>query len=409
MVYSMANKVVWFINQYASTPEVSLGGRHYYLAKNMVRQGVKVYVIAASNTHLHRNSPKVDEEFKLEEVDGINYVWIKVPSYQHAHSKKRILNWFLFSWKIRKLPKVLPERPDSILYSSPALVGFLGAEKLAKKLNSKLVFEVRDIWPLTFVKVGGYSPSHPFIRLMHWIEKRAYQNSDVLISNLKYAYKHIQKFTNIDSRFHWIPNGIPLDDVKLSESPEPAVLDAIPLDKFVVGYTGTIGMANALEHLIDAAELLRSKPEFFFVLVGNGRDKQQLENVIRAKQLTNILILPSIKKTQIQPLLEKFDACFIGWKNEELYQFGIAPNKLPEYLYSQRPVIHAFSGQGDYVVEANAGVSVSAESPVEIANAVETLYQLPVTDRQQLGKNGRSYVLKHLDYEQLAEKLNEIL
>ena len=110
-------KVFWFINQYSSTPEVGLGGRHYYLAEELAEEGHKVYVIASSYNHLRRESTKQDQEFKIEKINkNLNFVWVKVPRYDGAHSKVRILNWFLFSAKLRKLVSLGLDQPDVILY-----------------------------------------------------------------------------------------------------------------------------------------------------------------------------------------------------------------------------------------------------------------------------------------------------
>jgi len=47
--------------------------------------------------------------------------------------------------------------------------------KWAKKFKARLFYEVKDIWPLTLIEIGGYSPNHPFIKLMEWFERFAYK------------------------------------------------------------------------------------------------------------------------------------------------------------------------------------------------------------------------------------------
>ena len=89
----MISKNIWIINQYASTPKSGMGGRHYYLAKEMAEQGHKVYLISASYTHLLRSPPQFGETFRVESTDGIQFVWVNKPEYNGAHDKKRILNW----------------------------------------------------------------------------------------------------------------------------------------------------------------------------------------------------------------------------------------------------------------------------------------------------------------------------
>ena len=124
----MASKTFWLINQYASTPETGMGGRHYYLAKELEKQGHKVYLIAAGFTHLLRQPPELKNNFTVQSISkGFNFVWIKMPKYKDPHAKKRVLNWFRFTWKLLKLPKVIADKPDAILVSSPAPFVFLGA------------------------------------------------------------------------------------------------------------------------------------------------------------------------------------------------------------------------------------------------------------------------------------------
>lgn len=402
-------RTFWIINQYASTPDSGMGGRHYYLAKELAKQGHKVYLIAASYTHLLRHPPEVKQTFQVEAIEGFSFVWVKVPEYRVAHDKRRVWNWFYFAWMLLKLPKVISVRPDAILYSSPSLVPFIGARRLAKKLKARLVFEVRDIWPLTLVEVGGYSAKHPFVRLMQWLEDRAYCDADAVLSNLPNAVEHMVERGMRREKFTWIPNGLDMDEVLLSEPLTKNSLAELPKDKFIVGYTGTIGVANALDSFIVAASLAKGDDNLAWVLVGDGKEKINLQLKCERLGLSNVYFVNSIPKIQIQAMLSRFDACYIGWKDEQLYRFGIAPNKIPEYLLSGKPVIHAFSGYGDSVKVANAGLSVKAEDSQAIADAALKLKEMTPTQRDQLGQNGREFVMKNHDYSQLAVKLSKVL
>nr|HIL76348.1 glycosyltransferase WbuB [Rhodospirillales bacterium] len=402
-------QTIWIINQYASTPNSGMGGRHYYLAKELAKQGHKVYLVAASYTHLLRNPPVIDDAYKVEPVAGFSFIWLKAPTYQGAHDKKRVLNWFYFSWKLLKLPKIISDKPDVILYSSPSLVPYIAAKYLAEKLKCKLVFEVRDIWPLTLIELGGYSPKHPFIRLMQWVEDKAYCDSDAVLSNLPNAVEHMVQRGMERKKFTWIPNGFDMDEVAQTEPLTKNSLAELPKGKFIVGYTGTIGVANALESFIDAASLAKSDDTLAWVLVGAGKEKPNLQIKCKNLGLSNVYFVNSIPKTQIQTMLSQFDVCFIGWKSEPIYRFGTAPNKVPEYLYAGKPIVHAFSGYGDPVNIANAGISVSAESSHAIVSAVLELKGMTPVQRDQLGKNGREFVMKNHDYSKLAVKLFKVM
>lgn len=406
---SFVSKTIFIINQYASTPKTGMGGRHYYLAKELAKQGHKVYLVAASYTHMLRNLPKVNAEFKTESVDGFVFVWVRMPGYASAHDKKRVLNWIGFAWKLLKLPTVIKEKPDVVLVSSPSIFSFLGGQRLAKKLKAKLVFEVRDIWPLTLVELGGYSVSHPFIRLLQWIENKAYRESDAVISNLPNAVEHMVEHGMKREKFSWIPNGLDIDEVSQAQPLSGHTFSQLPKDKFIVGFAGTLGAAKVLNNFIDAASLLKDETRLAWVLVGGGKEKQKLQAQCTKLGLVNVHFISPIPKAQMQSLLTLFDVCYLGWSNKPIYRFGVAANKIPEYLYSGKPIIHGFSGNEDAVCKAKAGISIPAENPQAIADAVLKLKSMSQEERAQLGRNGYDYALKNHDYAKLAEKLAKVL
>jgi hypothetical protein len=115
------------------------------------------------------------------------------------------------------------------------------AQYLAKKCKAKLVFEVRDIWPLTLTEIGGFSMKHPFILLLQWIEDRAYRYSDRVVSNLKNSVEHMIARGMEAEKLAWIPNGFSRDEFSLVKPLDADVLMKLPGNKFIVGYTGTFG------------------------------------------------------------------------------------------------------------------------------------------------------------------------
>lgn len=399
-------KNILIVNQYASTPETGMGGRHYHMARELAKQGYRVCLVAAGFTHLLRNPPECDKSYIVEHVEGFDFLWIRVPSYPDAHSKKRIFNWFLFAYKLYGLKKVLTFRPDAILCSSPSLISFFGAKRLAKSFSARLSFEVRDIWPLTLVDVGGFSPNHPFIRFLQWVEDRAYRDSERVVSNLKYSVEHMITRGMDEKKFAWIPNGFSMDEVSQAQKLSDEIIAKLPNGKFVIGYTGTIGVANALVFLIEAAEILKNQTEIAFVIVGDGREKANLECLVKTKGLHNVFFTGPIPKVQIQSILEEFDACFIGLTNDPLFRFGVSPNKLFDYFVSAKPVIYAIeSGKYKPVDEADAGFQVPADDPESIAEAVLRLYRMPLNDREIMGKKGRKFALQNHEYAELSRQL----
>lgn len=404
------SKTIWIVNQYASTPEYGFAGRHYYLGKELAKLGYTVYLIASANHHLLRKRPQVNAEFLLEEIGpGFTTVWCSMPSYKEAHSKIRVLGWLFFSWKIRNLLKFIPEKPDVVICSSPSLLSFIGAKYIAQKTKSRLIFEVRDIWPLTLIDIGGYKKNNPFIKMLQWVEEKAYKESDKIVSNLENAIEHIEKFGVSSTKFTWVPNGFSLEEACRAHPLNESLLSQIPGNKFVIGYTGTIGVANALDILIYAADILRDYDDIIFVLIGDGKEKKSLKCLVQAKRLNNVLFLDSIPKVEVYSALYNFDVCYIGWLDDNLYDFGIGANKIPEYLFASKPIIHSYSGACDPVLETSSGLTVPAGSADELANAILTLYNTPVSEREKMGLNGRKAAIEKYEYSQLAKEYSHVL
>lgn len=406
-------KTVWIINQYGSTPQTGIGGRHHYLARELGRRGYRVCLVVASWHHLLRDG-QPDAPEAVEEGDGYTLVRIRVPRYAHAHDKKRMLNWLLFAKRLGQVSALVAERncawPHAILYSSPSLIPYLSAARLARRLRARLIFEVRDIWPLTLTELGSFSINHPLIRLMQWIEDRAYQEADHVISNLPRAVDHMVMRGLPAENFTWLPNGISLDEVTNPAPLEPGHAATLSGGGFVLGYAGTMGSANALDVPLEAAVRLLDLPDLRFVLVGKGRDKPRLQARVAELGLKGrVEFLDPIPKAQVQSLLSRFDACLLSQIDTPIYRFGTAPNKLFDYFYAARPVINAYSGAEDFVSAYNAGLQVPAGDPDGIADAVRKLYVMSPDDRARLGANGRNAVLMHFDYARIGSRLEQVL
>ena len=406
---------IWLINQYASTPETGIGGRHYYLARELSKMGHSVHVIASSFTHLLHQPKTTKDQYSLETInDGFNVVWVKMPEYSGAHSKKRVLNWIVFACKFMKLHKEIPEKPDVILYSSPALLPFLGAWNLAFRLKAKLVWEIRDIWPLTLVELGGFSPFHPFIVIHSLIEKLAAKKADHIISNLPNAIAHLSSIGVRAENFTWVSNGVAVDEWQqngaelLRDDVQAAIDQARAAGQHIIVYAGSHGLANALDNLLDAAVLLKGKP-FCFILVGQGNDYDRLHKRVCDEEIVRVKMFPSLPKSQIPVFLAHADMAYLGLLRTPIFRFGVSPNKMFDYMMAGIPLLYAIDAHNDPASEHKCGISVAAENPTALAEAIQQLGAMPADDLKNLGKNGQEAALKYYSYEVLARKLVKAL
>lgn len=401
-------KTIWIINQYASTPETGMGGRHYYLAKELALRGNKVFVFAASFTHLLRKPVELNCPIDVRDESGFKMVWMEMPEYQGAHDKRRIFNWLKFGWEIIFLNKNIKDKPDVIIYSSPSLIGYLGAFLLSRRQNCKLLLEVRDIWPLTLQMVGGYSDKNVFVKALSFVERFAYRRSDAVISNLKYAFEHMEQKGMERDKFVWIPNGLDVNELSSPDRLDDSIADKIPKDKFIIGYVGTLGLANSVVTLLQAAEMLKNDDRVAFLIVGGGREKDSLLRMSEKLGLNNVFFIDPIPKKSVQSIIKFFDVCYIGSKKVDLYRYGIGANKIPEYMFSGKPIIHSYSGRGDPVSDFSAGVSIEAENPGLLKLAILQYLSMDVTELERIGRQGRVAALEYFDYAKLAEKLDVI-
>jgi len=407
----MTSKVIWIINQYASTPETGFAGRHYYLSKELAQKGYEVFLISASYTHNLHVERKFSEEIHIDKMDGdVTHVWVDVPKYSSPHGLGRIRNWFLFAYKLAKLPRILKLKPDFIYYSSLSLIGYIGAFYLKKKFKVPLIFEVRDIWPKTLIEMSKVSKFHPFVIFLSIIERFAYKSADYYISNLPNAIDHMSQYGVSKKRFSYIPNGISLEEMKYSESLNPKLEEFLSKhkSKFIIGYIGTIGFANALDVLVDVAEEFQSNESILFIVIGSGGEKNKLLEAVNNRSIQNIFFYDAIPKKQVQNAIKYFNVCYLGWKDKSLYKYGIGANKLPEYLYSGKPILHSYSGKGDRVELFSAGVTVPAENIGAIVKGITNLKAKSQKELNIMGRNGYKAAIQNYDYSLLADKLIEI-
>jgi glycosyltransferase involved in cell wall biosynthesis len=393
-------KTIWIINQYAGSRIHGMNFRSWYFAHEWKKKGHQPYIFSASYSHLFHHLPKVTGKFTHDQVEDIPYVWVKVKNYGPSQSIGRVLVMLQFMWRLFSFPVHSLPKPDIILVSSLSPFPILNAFFWSRKFKAKLIFEVRDIWPLSLIEIGGMSKWHPLVRFIGWFERFAYKRADYVVSVLPKAQEHMVRRGLDPSKFRCVPNGFDPDELKKLVELTDAQLALIPKNKFIVGYTGSLGAANAMEYLIHAAQRLINDESIHFVIVGKGQHKEQLMHAAGK----NVTFIDPIPKNQVQQMLKQFDVCYIGWHHHSIYRFGISPNKIFDYLFAGKPIIHSVNAGNDIVQDAQCGFSVPSADPLAIAEAIQRAAQTPPEVLQQLGETGKAYALEHHTYAALADQ-----
>ena len=183
---------ILLINHYAGSPHHGMEFRPYYLAREWVRAGHGVQIVAASFSHVRSLQPEVGAQERDETIDGIAYRWLSAPRYS-GNGLGRVRNIGAFLSRLwRETPALVQAfRPDVVIASSTYPMDIWVARRIARRARAKLVYEVHDLWPLSPIELAGLSPRHPFIRLGQRAEDAACRDADVVVSMLPKVADHL--------------------------------------------------------------------------------------------------------------------------------------------------------------------------------------------------------------------------
>jgi len=404
-----------YIEHYAGTPSLGMEFRPYYLAREWVRAGHRVQMLAASYSHVRARQPEVGNAPKNEVVDGIAYRWYPTRAYQ-GNGVGRVRNIWEFLRQVwRDTDRIVRDmKPDVVIASSTYPMDIWVARRMARRAGARLVFEVHDLWPLSPIELSGMSPNHPFARLCAKAESDAYRDADVVVSMLPVVHSYMASRGLDLDKLTIVPNGIAPDDWEAKPLPLQGDLAGTlaTVSPTVVGYAGSMGEPNALDTLLDAAAILRVDPvgrKLRFVLVGDGHLRAHLQERVRKEGLTNVTMLPPIPKLQVPALLAQIAIAYIGWQRVPIYRFGIAPNKLMDYMMAGCAVLHSVEAGNDPVADAGCGVTVPPQDARAVAGGLLKMMQLAPAARELMGRRGRDYVLARHTYPVLAKRFLDAL
>jgi len=377
----------------------------------IVKLGHRVQIVAATFSHVRSVQPAAAGD---ERIDGIAYHWIATPAYA-GNGFGRVLNIGAFLRTLWGEARRWADefRPDAVIASSTYPMDIWVARRIARRCGARLVHEVHDLWPASPVELSGMSRRHPFILLCQKAEDDACRDADRVVSILPKVGPHLAS-RGLDLRkLHIVPNGIVPEEWADAGAPlaDPlrAHIAAQRLQqRLVVVYAGSHGEPNALDVLLDAAKRLADAP-LAFVLVGGGHEKARLAARVAAEGLANVVMFDPIPKAQIPTLLRAADIAYIGWKRQPLYRFGIAPNKLMDYMMAGVAVLHSVEAGNDPVAEAGCGLTVEPESPQAVVQGLRQLAALTADARRAMGERGRQFVLAHHTYPVLARRFLEAM
>ncbi|WP_277679580.1 glycosyltransferase family 4 protein [Gracilibacillus dipsosauri] len=397
---------ILIVSHAAGTPEIGPNMRTYYLGRHLVKMGNTVSVVGSGNFHKYRVSPLAGGKYTTGKSDGIEYHWLPTFPYK-KRNYQQVVNQLDFAyqlWRFRK--RWLAMQPDIVLVSSPPPFGIFVGKYLAQKCGSRLIFEVRDLWPELIQELGDFSKNHPYMRLIQKTVNVAYRAADGIVSVKPGDLSHIQEKYNIKGRTAFIPNGY--DHTAILD--ETFMHPVFQKESFKIIYTGALSSYYAIEYLLLAAEKLQAThPDVEIIIAGDGNDRPTYETLKKEKSLNNVTFLGFLPKKYMLSIIRQSNVAFLGLRNTKANQNGISTNKLYEYMYAKIPVIASYNTDYDLVKEIGCGLSIPPESTDAIYSAVVQLYETSVTDRKIMGQKGYDCLMTRHTFTEIAKKYVELM
>lgn len=392
---------VWCINKYAAVPSARKGSaRSFLLLREMARMGHECVLITSDSNHL-TDSPVFDGPQHHQRLDGVGVYWLRTLKFTGAQSFRRILSWLDFEWRLWRMPKHGLPRPDVVIASSLSLFSILNGLWLKRKYRCRLVFEVRDIWPLTLTAEGGFSRFNPFVMALAVLERIAYASADAIVGTMPNLKAHVARTVRRHGPVHCVPFGV---DDSMLEPPAPLPADwaarHVPRGEFIVCHAGTIGATNALEPLFACARALKDAPGVHFLIVGDGGLRPRYEQ--ECADLPNVTFTGPVPKDVVPSVLELCDLVYFSTHPSPVWDYGLSLNKVMDYLLAGKPITANYSGYPTMVDEAGAGTSVPAGDAEALRAEIVRLAALPPGELAAMGRRGREWLLHHRRYDVLA-------
>ncbi|MGD0864572.1 MAG: glycosyltransferase family 4 protein [Rhizomicrobium sp.] len=377
--------------------------RTFEHCRRWVQQGASVTVITTVPNFPTGviQTPYRNRLRQREVIDGIEV--IRVWSFL-APNKDVILRGLDFlSFAIGAFIAGLFEKTDVILATSPQLLTGLAGRLLARAKSKPWVFEVRDLWPESIVAVGAIKDG-PVIRALEKLEGSLYRSAARIVTISEPMRDSIAGKGVPADKIGVVSNGADVARVQGSEKRDQLAAQWKPLGKFVVGYIGTHGMAQGLEVVVSAAEILRDT-DVHFLFVGEGARRQELQALAQRSGLENTTFLGMVSGPEAVDYLALSDVVVVPLKKAATFESAL-PSKVFETAAVGRPMVVSASGHvADVVRHYDAGVVVEPGEPGQLAAAILQLRDDPAL-RSRL-RAGCKKLARDFSRERLADLMLE--
>ncbi|UQY34403.1 glycosyltransferase family 4 protein [Pseudomonas fulva] len=365
-------------------------------ARELMRQGFEVEVLTGFPNY---PGGKLYPGYKVkllqrEVIHGVEIT--RVPLYP-SHGRSgigRVMNYLSFSAAASVYGLFGAKRPDVIYAYHPPLTVGITAALIRIFRRVPVVYDVQDMWPDTLNATGMFS-NRTGLKIVSRICDWVYRTADHLVV-LSPGFKRILisrgvPEEKIDIIYNWCDeNALAKVDVNISA-------DFPGSESFRILFAGNIGKAQALESVIEAAQILKTRGEnIIFVFLGGGLEVDNLKELAVRQQLYNVRFLPRVPMSEVGSYLNSADALLVHLKKDELFTITI-PSKTQAYMAAGKPILMAVDGDAaDLIRQSGCGQVAESENPQDIANAALALQSLSADERKSMAGKGSAYYKENL-------------
>lgn len=380
------------------------------LARGLTERGHKVVVITGfPNYPAGRLYPGTRSRlWKWDVLDGIRI--LRLPLYpDHSRSAvRRVLNYGSFAIAATLLGSVLSGPMDVIFAEHPPLTIGLAAWMLGRVRRAPFLYAVNDLWPESVEATGMLRSRY----LLDWIGRLE-----------RFVYRRAAGIAVISPgvKENLVGKGVPSPKVQVIPhwadesvyrplSPDPDVARNFGMaGRFNVVFAGQLGLAQALDVVLEAAEELSDLADIQFVLVGDGTDASRLRQEAAERGLANVRFVGRQPAERMSCIFAVADALLVHLRDDPLFRITI-PSKTMAYMACGRPVVMAVEGDAaDLIHAASAGVTCRAGSAKDLVGAVRRLHAMPREAREDMGRAGRAAFLASYSRGVLLDRYEAIL
>ena len=374
------------------------------LASELKRQGHDVRVVTALPNY---PTGRIFDGYRgrlfvRETRDGIPVFRSWVYPAQSASLLPRLTNyisfcisaWLAFFWM---------EKPDIVFVDSPPLFLALTALAIARLKGARWVMNVSDLWP-DAIADSGFVSSGFLLQMAQKLESFLYRSADFVGTVTEGIRKILFEEKGVpQNKILFLPIGV---DTQLFQ---PRTADQELLErhklagKSVFLYAGTIGHAQGLTLLLDAADALRYRQDIAVVLIGDGPVKTELKAQSDRRGLSSVVFAEPVPLVEMPRWWSIARGALVTLKDQTVH-LSARPSKSLPALSSGVPVI--FSGRGEMariLSDARAGMVVPPEQAKPLVDCILRLAD-DVALARSLGANGRRLCVQEFSWQKLVQQ-----